>query len=330
MNTKPLLEKLINNWPVKAICFILAAMIYFFHQISLLETKTLSVPLEVRKEGNMIPVDGLQMERYVKIKVRAKREQISSVTDKDITAYVDISSRTKEGTWNFPISVNLSDRLIRLDLDPLEITAIPDNLRFEIQKKESKIVPVKTAVFGSPAHGYRALDVRAEPSHVYLSGPKFMLDEIDEIPIGVVNIEGAEFTVAKIVKVINPNAYVSVLDENHVKLSVPIVSEATVKELNGVEIKYNSLPEQFELVGEKQKINILIEGSVLNIEKFMRKNMSVYVDLSSISEEGTHVLPVLVELSPAYSLVQRSLSEVSVTVVKKKDKVTENEDRESQ
>lgn len=330
MNTKPLLDKLINNWPVKAICFILAAMIYFFHQISLLETKSFSVPLEVRKEGNMIPVDGLQKERYIKIKVRAKRDQIASVTDKDISAYVDISSKNREGTWNFPVSVNLSDSLTRLDLDPLEITAIPDNLRFEVQKKATKIVPVKTAVYGNPAHGYRALEVRAEPSHVYLSGPQFMLDEIEEIPVGVVNIEGAEINVSKIAKVVNPNSYVSVLDETNIRVSVPIVSEATVKEINGVEIKYNSLPDGFELVGEKQKINILIEGSVLNIEKFKRKNMSVYVDLSSITEEGTHVLPVLVELSPAYSLIQRSLSEVSVKVVKKHAEVTENLNTESQ
>lgn len=324
MNTKPLLEKLSDNWPVKAICFVLACMIYFFHQVSLLETKTFSVPLEVRKEGNMIPVNGLQNERYITVKVRTRKESLSSVLPSDLKAYIDVSSRTKEGLWNFPVCMELSEKLIQMNIDPLEISCSPDSLKLEIQKKESKLVPLTVEVYGKPAYGYKNLDVKLDPSHVYLSGPKFMLDEIEEIPVGSINIEGSEYAVSKVMKPVNPNGYVSILDTSVVKVMVPIESEAMVKELDDVEIKCNSLAENLAIESEIPKLNFVVKGSVRDIEKFRRRNMSVSIDFSSITEPGTYLLPVVVELSPAYSLVQKSLQEVSVTVVTKPVENTEN------
>ncbi|MBS7241473.1 MAG: hypothetical protein KIG77_03690 [Treponema sp.] len=324
MNIKHFLEKLTDNWPVKALCFVLSCVIYFFHQVSLLETKTFSVPLEVRKEGNMIPVSGLEKEKFIKVKVRTKREQIPLISEKDFSAYVDISSKTKEGSWTFPVSVSISEKMIELDLDPLEITATPDNLKFDIQKKSLKQVPVVSKVYGIPAHGYKALSVHLEPSHVFLVGPQFMLDEINEINVGSVNIENSDIPVSKILKAVNTNAYISILDDPHIKAYVPIVSEAMVKELPDVEIKFNSLPDEFAVSGDAMKISLTIEGNVIDIEKFRMKNLSVYADLSFITEPGVYTVPVIIELSPAYSLVQSSLEEVEITVVKKEEKNTEN------
>ncbi|WP_407396939.1 YbbR-like domain-containing protein [Treponema sp.] len=324
MNTKHLLEKLITNWPVKAVCFVLACMIYFFHQVSLLETRNFSVPLEIRADGNMIPVSGLEKEKYIKVKVRTRSEQISLISEKDFFAYVDISSKTKEGYWSFPVSVGISERVLQLDLDPLEITAAPDNLKFEIQKKALKQVPVVSRVYGTPAHGYKALSVQLEPSHVFLVGPQFMLDEINEIPAGSVNIENSEISVSKILKTVNSNNYISVLDDPLIKATVPVVSEAMVKELDDIEIKFNSLAEEFEVAGEAKKVNLIIEGSVNDIEKFRMKSLSVYADLSFITEPGLYTVPVIVELSPAYSLAQSSHSEVEITIVKKEVKNTDD------
>lgn len=326
MNTKQLLEKLITNWPIKALCFVLACVIYFFHQLSLLETRTFSVPLEMRTEGNMIPVSGLEKEKYIKIKVRTKREKISVLSEKDFFAYVDISSRTKEGSWSFPVSVGISDKIVELDLDPLEITATPDNLKFEIQKKATKQVPVRVQVYGTPSHGYKSLSVQLEPSHVVLVGPQFMLNEIEEIPLGYVDIDNTDIPVSKVLRPINPNAYISILENPYVKVHVPIVSEAMVKELNDIEIKFNSLIEDLAVADNEYKVNLTIEGNVLDIEKFRPKSLSVYADLSFITEPGVYTVPIIIELSPAYSLAQSSLEEVEITVVKKDKNITENID----
>ena len=72
------------------------------------------------------------------------------------------------------------------------------------------------------------------------------------------------------------------------------------------------------------KISLTIEGNVIDIEKFRMKTLSVYADLSFITEPGVYTVPVIIELSPAYSLVQSSLEEVEITVVKKEEKNTEN------
>ena len=330
MNTKRLLEKLINKWPVKASCFVIACFVYFFHQVSLLETRTFSVPLEVRSEGNMIPVSGLEKEKYIKVKVRTRKEQISLISESDFFAYVDISSRTKEGSWTFPVTVGTSEKVIELDLDPLEITASPDNLKFDIQKKAIKQVPVISKVYGTPAHGYKALSVQLDPSHVFLAGPQFMLDEINSVQAGSINIENSEIPVSKVIKVVNTNAYISILNNPSIKAQVPVVPEEMVKELNDVEVKLNSLAEDFAITSEAKKVNLVIEGSVIDIEKFRTKSLSVYSDLSFITEPGVYKVPVIVELSPAYTLDYCSLEEVEITVVKKEDMVTDDNSKQEE
>ena len=199
MSINQLLAKITKNWPVKAICFVLAAMIYFFHQISLLDVKTFSVPLEVRAEGNMIPVSGLEQVKYIRVKVRTKRDQIASIMEKDLTAFIDVSSQTKEGIYDFPVYVDLDEKIVQLDLEPLEIYNQPDNVKIQIQKKTTKAVPLYASVLGKPAHGYKALSAELEPSFVTLCGPASMLDSINKMPVGAVSVEGAEGSISKIV-----------------------------------------------------------------------------------------------------------------------------------
>ena len=235
MSINQLLAKITKNWPVKAICFVLAAMIYFFHQISLLDVKTFSVPLEVRAEGNMIPVSGLEQVKYIRVKVRTKRDQIASIMEKDLTAFIDVSSQTKEGIYDFPVYVDLDEKIVQLDLEPLEIYNQPDNVKIQIQKKTTKAVPLYASVLGKPAHGYKALSAELEPSFVTLCGPASMLDSINKMPVGAVSVEGAEGSISKIVSPVNTNSYISILGEkNSIRVSVPIVIEGTAKEFKNV------------------------------------------------------------------------------------------------
>ena len=51
MNKKRLLDKILDNWPAKVICLIIAIFLYFFHQASLIDSKTFVVPLQIIENG---------------------------------------------------------------------------------------------------------------------------------------------------------------------------------------------------------------------------------------------------------------------------------------
>ena len=51
MNTKHLLDKILDKWPAKVICLVIAIFLYFFHQASLIDSKTVVVPLQIIENG---------------------------------------------------------------------------------------------------------------------------------------------------------------------------------------------------------------------------------------------------------------------------------------
>ena len=51
MNIKHLLDKILDKWPAKAVCLIIAIFLYFFHQASLIDSKTFVVPLNIIENG---------------------------------------------------------------------------------------------------------------------------------------------------------------------------------------------------------------------------------------------------------------------------------------
>ncbi|MBP3367116.1 MAG: hypothetical protein J6K96_09080 [Treponema sp.] len=324
MSIKQLLEETTKNWPVKAACFVLAAMIYFFHQVSLLDSKTFSVPLEVKSEGSMMPVSGLENMKYVRVKVRTRREQIASVTENDFSAFVDISSQAKEGLYSFPVYVALDERIIQLDLEPLEISSQPDSVQIQVQKKSVKTVPLAADVLGEPAYGYRALSAELEPAYATVCGPSSMVDDIESLSAGSVDIGGAKETVSRTVKPVNMNSYISVIDGSLVRVSVPVVQEGTVRDFQGIPVSCTNLPEGFTVSGPDARIDIVIEGNLLDIEKISSSDIRAYADCGFIAAPGVYEVPVQIEVSKPARIAQQSVSVLTLTIVS-----TETQEQES-
>ena len=117
MNTKRLTDKLFDKWPAKIICFIIAVFLYFFHQASLVETKTFVLPLEVIENGMVMHLGNIP--KSVSVVVRADDNDIKSILPSDMTATVSLDSITEKGTYNLPVNILLSENL--MEMDSLEV-----------------------------------------------------------------------------------------------------------------------------------------------------------------------------------------------------------------
>ena len=316
MSIKPLLKKLTNNWPAKAICFVLAAMIYFFHQISLLDTKMYTVPLQVRNQEALVAVSGLEQAKFVKIKIRTKRDQIASITDNDLSAYVDLSSKPEAGSYDYPVYVELDSKIEGLDLDPLEISSQPDWVQLRVERRVTKALPLFAQVLGTPAYGYKVLPAKLDPPFVTLTGPSSFIEALDEIPTETISIEDAESPIEVTVKPLIHDSYVSFLDQSDIKLTIPIVAEKNVKEFKDIEITLKNLSSDLLLLKSPQKISFILEGDLLDIEKLTVRNVKVYADCYSIREPGTYEIPVHLDIPYNIKVYDQSLTSVTVKVEK--------------
>ena len=316
MSIKPFLKKATDNWPAKAICFVLAAMIYFFHQISLLDTKVFTVPLVVRNQDAMVAVSGLEQAKSVKIKIRTKREQIASITEDDLVAYVDLSSEPDAGSYEYPVYVDLDDKIAGLDLDPLEISSQPDWVSLRVERRLTKALPLFASILGTPAYGYKVLPAKLDPPFVTLTGPSSFIEALDEIPTEAISIDDSESPIEVTVKPLIYNSNVSILDQGDVKVSIPIVAEKNVKEFKDIEVTLKNLSPDLLLLRSPEKINFILEGDLLDIEKLTVRNVKVYADCYSIREPGTYEIPVRFDIPRNIKIYDQSLTSVTVKVEK--------------
>ena len=316
MSIKPLLKKITNNWPAKAICFVLAAMIYFFHQISLLDTKVYIVPLQVRNQQALVALSGLEQAKFVKIKIRTKREQIASITEEDLAAYVDLSSEPEAGSYDYPVYVELASKIEGLDLDPLEISSQPDWVSLRVEARLTKAVPLFAQVLGTPAYGYKVLPAKVDPPFVTLTGPSSFIDALDEIPTDAISIEDADSSVETMVKPFINDSYVSIMDQSDIKVSIPIVAETNIKEFKDIEVTLKNLSPDLLLLRSPEKISFILEGDLLDIEKLTVRNVKVYADCYSIKEPGSYDVPVKIDIPRNIKVYEQTITTVTVKVEK--------------
>ena len=136
MNLNDLKYKITNNWPIKVICFMVAIVIYIFHQVSMLDRKVISIPLEIKSEGALLPVSDYPS--HIKVAVRAEPSDIHLVTSGGIKAVLNLTNYAKAGSYVVPVEISLSN-LLRT-IDPLEVTVKPDKIFVSLEEKVNKVV----------------------------------------------------------------------------------------------------------------------------------------------------------------------------------------------
>ena len=122
MKIQPLIDKFLNKWPTKVICVVIALLLYFFYNISQLNTKTFSAEVYIISNGQMMAVSSYQ--KHVKVTVRARPEDIATISSKDIMARLNLNPYTAPGKYDVPVTLDFSPEVLLID--PFEVRVSPD------------------------------------------------------------------------------------------------------------------------------------------------------------------------------------------------------------
>ncbi|MCH5290794.1 MAG: hypothetical protein J1D88_03420 [Treponema sp.] len=311
MNTRHLLESVIKDWPAKVICFVIVFFIYFFHQMSLLGKKTFTVPLSVTATGSMIPAENLGRNRFVKVTVRARREQLATVTENDLSATVDVSAFTREGVCNAPVIVIPNERLLLMD--SLEIHAVPERVPLLLETRTTRYVPVHVQLSGDCAYGYEVAAVTSVPATVRVDGPRSMVESLSGIDTEEVALEGRMRTMQVEVPVQNQNSLVSLMHTEPVQVTVTIAAEGMTRTISDVRITFTNIPSFLNVSSPTSVLDVTLEGKVNVLESLSPASVSAVVSCTSVAEPGTYELPVTVTAPMNATVTAQSIATIMVS-----------------
>ena len=246
MNTKHLLDEILDKWPAKVICLIVAIFLYFFHQASIIDSKTLVVPLKILENGVVMQVGSAP--KSVSVVVRGSAEDIKLVDPSEITAYVSVDDITQKGQYTLPVQLSLSDAL--LVLDPFEVKLKDENLTLYVDRKAIKYVPLMPSVVGEVAHGYEVESITMNPSTIEITGPESVINSTQSVYTTRVNVSNAETNFTVETSYQNLSSIITVVDEGPYKATVTVVPVEMEKDFKDVE------------VASKKKVTWIVSASI--------------------------------------------------------------------
>lgn len=303
----------------KLFCVLLALMIFIFHYASTFGKKILSVPLESSSEGILVPVTKLP--ETIKVKVRAKKEMIPLISAENITAHLNFDYQSEDGEYSVPITVSLSDELLRQD--SLEIRVKPSFVKVKLEHKISRYVPIEVSLSGEVKRGYKLSGTSLSTSAVRVVGAKSLVNAIKSVYTSRVNVNGAANSFSADVKLISPTSLVKMYaDENYkaeVKIS-PIIENKSFS----FAVSFVNLRDSLKIKEENLVVSGILEGEFLDLDGYEFPEGAFFLDFAEVKKEGEAEIEVKWKIKPRIK-VKEIFPKLFRVLVLKKETDAQNE-----
>lgn len=295
----------------KLFCVILAIAIFVFHYVSTFDKKNLSLPLEVSSEGLLLPVTRLP--ENIKITVRAKKEALPLISAENIKARLNFDYQTEDGEYSLPVTVSLSDELLREN--SLEMRVKPPCVHVKLERKISRYVPIDVSLFGEVKRGYSVVSTALSTSAVRIVGPRSLVSALRGVATTRVNVSGAANSFSADVKLLSPTSLVKMYaDENYraeVKIS-PIIEQKSFS----VALAFVNLDDSLKIKEENLVVSGILEGEFLDIEDYKLPKDSFFLDFSEIKKPEEAELEVKWNIKASLKVKEIFPKKFKVTILK--------------
>lgn len=302
------LKKIFANWPEIVICFLVALFLYFYYQGNSLESKNVSIPLELRDNGQFTNVSRLP--KYVRIKMRGKGEDVTSVKTEDIEAFIDISNVTNEGSFDFPIELSFSEKLTAIT--PIEVEVEPSVLKLKIEEKIVDYVPIEPIFTGKVKDGYSLNKYVLVPDTIKISGAKSHVEAVKKIQTTDIRLFQLQNNITQIVSLQKINSLIDV-DNKNISVKLYISANIIEKTFNVKDVTFVDVNDNF--VFSKADVNFLVKvsGTENFLKDFEMPVDTLKVNCSNIDTVGTYELPIEFILPAELSFI--SIEPTTITVL---------------
>jgi YbbR domain-containing protein len=305
-----LLAKVAENWVIKVLSIAVAIILFVFHQMSTLDQRFFSVPLDIESHGNMIPASSYP--RTVRVSIRGEASKLGPILEEDIEAYLDLDRYSSRSTQKIPVQIRKKGTT--LGIEPLEINVNPAIISMEVDHKLGKMVPVSLVLQGTPQQGYELVSYSLNPSQVQVYGPSTLLGNLNDLSTQPVDLEGRSEDFSATLSLLNQNPLLTVQRESVIEFHCSIRETFDVKDFE-VPITLTGLNPQFSATMSTIFALVQFDGNRQTIAHWVPPADFLVADCQNISRPGTYTLRIAIPHPPAeLKLVQIQPATVTISV----------------
>lgn len=212
-----MVKKLLENWTLKVLALIFAAILWFFVTGEQRLERSYAVPLDLKNLPNGMMVAS-ELPETIDVRISGPRTLLMNLHLQQIRIAIDLQGLE-------PGLTTLKRLEERLDLPgPLKITRLsPSYVDVKLERIASKQVEVAPRISGEPAAGYRLAEVRSEPRRVMVEGAESEVAKLERIATATLDVTGLRENLRRDVQLLPAGAFTSIKNLETVTLEVVIV-----------------------------------------------------------------------------------------------------------
>lgn len=312
MLKKSFFVRLIDNWLIKILSLFAAIVLFALYRINTLEERFFTIPLEIQINDNFVSVNNTV--EKVRIRIRGNQEDIYSILEEDVKAYIDLKSKVSEGLFQAPILIRKKGSA--LNIPNLEINNDPIHARTYLEQKLTRSIAVQPKLNGFPLVGYEMEKYYISPSAVTVTGPRSQLEELQFIPTENIDLMGRyeDFSVRS--RLIHISEDITFLVGDVIEFTGIITEKIMIRTIPDIDIISVDLRDNLLINEILPSATIKVQGTQQRIEKIKLQNLQFTIDCSSIRYPGTYNLPVSVDIPDDLTVLTYNPSKVEFTVVR--------------
>ncbi|MBN2874417.1 MAG: hypothetical protein JXM71_04925 [Spirochaetales bacterium] len=287
--SRPILDRLLADWPAKVLSIAGAVALFFFYQLNKLEERPLSVPLVVVAHEDFVPASSYP--RTVRLVLRGETNAIYAVLEDDLEATLDLRGYTSAGVWRVPVRVE--KRGSALGIDPLEISVDPSDVALSIEARVVKEIQVVPSFRGYLEPGYELAGFSIAPSRIEVSGPASVMEGIVDVSTEPIELTGRAEDFTARVRIVSRDPLVEYLFSDLVEFSATVQQALIYRSYQDIPVSYSGLQEGLEVTTPPPLGSARVAASSSELESFVPAPGALDVDLSGVAEPGVYTLAVV-------------------------------------
>ena len=290
----------------------MAIFLFMFHNINLLKSKTISSKLQVEGHTNLI-ITNIVPEN-VSVTLLGNEDHITNISGDDMITFIDISDYDVKGTYRIPVQIIKTGNA--LNIDTLEISVEPVDIRLQFDNVSSKSIRISPDISGALAAGYDLISEDVKPPRIQIEGPETLISSINSVTTMPLDISDRYSDFSVILELVNPGPLFTIRGDSYVEYSATIRPAYISKDFSNVSLKVVNLNDTFTVEIQPDTGDITLHGKYADIENFVPVDGLLMVDCLDIKNEGTFELPVTVDTGGLFEAAGYTPATVVVTVTK--------------
>lgn len=310
MKINGIFTRIFRNWPAKVLSFALALLLLVFHDITRLEERFVTVPLEVRVSANLVPATAYPQQ--VRLRLRGESEQVFRIVEDDVRAYIDLQRFTSEGEHRVPVNVERTGATA--EPGSLEILVEPEVLVITLEQKAIKSVEVQASTSGFVPSGFELERTIMTPSSVEIEGPRSRVESVEVVRTEDVDLSNRREDFTERIRLVSPDPLISFRGGDIVEFR-GIVEEAVVLQtFEPVDIVVSGLDPQLTLDEELPTGLVRVQARQIDIETLTPGDLQLAIDASGVVTPGTIRLPVRPIVPPGFVVLRYEPTSVQLVL----------------